>query len=343
MALPLWGGSSSSRVSQGPGAEATREGAKGGVAGGSSPPPSAMRARGSGSCPAHVAWTRVKGTVNGGGKRKGPPCSRRADGTIPRTSSLGKSCQPPAVGAHKPSLPLGCREAVKSQGQPARSGPFSLLGCKAVKEPGPQCPGVCLCSHLCQWQGTSSLELPDLEQPQGNQGNEDASETGNQMLRWGGGASPSTLQPDPELTGAGDPTRCACPWACRREVAVTQLRQILGGPGKPRQLLPGQPVRPPTRIPQVSAGWPGEAGEGSTRPHWPHPRCSGCQHPEGQPRVGGRKQRIRAWWRPWSHSARSRDKTPPVLTGNGTWDRQDGQGGSQAEPQKQKSRLQATS
>lgn len=163
------------------------------------------------------------------------------------------------------------------------------------------------------------------------------------MLIWGGGASPSTLQPDPELRGAGDHTRCACPRACRREVAVTQLRQILGGSGKPRQPLPGQPVGPPTRIPQVSAGWPGEAGEGSTRPHWPHPRCSGCQHPEGQPRVGGRKQRIRAWWRPWSHSARSHDKTPPGLTGSGTWGRQDGQGGSQAEPQKQKSSLEATS
>lgn len=161
------------------------------MAGGSSPPLSAMRARGSGSCPAQVARARVKGTVNVGGKRKGPPCSRRADGTIPRTSSLGKPCQPPAVGAHKPSLPLGCREAAKSQGQPDHSRPFSLLGCKAVKEPGPQCPGLCLCSHLCRWQGTSSLELPGLEQPKGNQGNEGASETGNQMLIWGGGPPPA--------------------------------------------------------------------------------------------------------------------------------------------------------
>lgn len=124
---------------------------------------------------------------------------------------------------------------------------------------------------------------------------------------------------------------------------MTQLRQILGGPGKPRQLLPGQPVRPPARIPQVGSGWPGEAGEGSTRPHRPHPRCSECQHPQGQPRVRGRKQQIRAWGRPWSPSARSRDKTPPSLTGAGTWGRQDGQAGSQAEPQKQKSRLEATS
>lgn len=28
------------------------------------------------------------------------------------------------------------------QGQPAHSGPSILLGCKAVRKPGPQCPGV---------------------------------------------------------------------------------------------------------------------------------------------------------------------------------------------------------
>ena len=86
------------------------------MVGGNSPPPSAMRARGSRSCLAQVAWVRVKGTVNVGGKRKGPPCSRRADGTIPRTSSPGKPCQPPAAGAHKPGLPLGHREAAEMPG-----------------------------------------------------------------------------------------------------------------------------------------------------------------------------------------------------------------------------------
>ena len=236
----------------------------------------------------------------------------------------------------------------RCRGKPAHSGPSSLLGCKAFREPGPQCPGVYLCSHFHRWQGTSSLEPPGLDQPQGNQGHEGASETGNQMLRRGGegagGASSSALQPDAELRGGqGTPPGVPVPGLARREMAVTQLKQILGGPGKPRELLSGQPVRPPARIPQVGSGWLGEAGEGSTRPHRPHTRCSECQHPQGQPRVGGRKQQIRAWGRPWSHSARSRDKTQPSLMGAGMWGGQDGQGGSQAEPQKQKSRLEATS
>ena len=64
-------------------------------------------------------------------------------------------------------------------------------------------------------------ELPGAswsEQPQGNQGNEGASETGNQMLRRGrGGASSSALQPDAELRrGQGTPPGVPVPGLARR-------------------------------------------------------------------------------------------------------------------------------
>ena len=55
----------------------------------------------------------------------------------------------------------------RCRGQPAHSRPSSLLGCKAVRESGPQCPGVCLRSHFHRWQGTSSLEPPGLNSHRG--------------------------------------------------------------------------------------------------------------------------------------------------------------------------------
>lgn len=108
----------------------------------------------------------------------------------------------------------------RCRGKPAHSGPSSLLGCKAFREPGPQCPGVYLCSHFHRWQGTSSLEPPGLEQPQGNQGNEGASETGNQMLRRGGEGA------------GGASTGCACPWACKEGDGCDTAQADTGWPWK---------------------------------------------------------------------------------------------------------------
>lgn len=50
-----------------------------------------------------------------------------------------------------------------------------------------------------------------------------------------------------------------------REVAVTGtlLRKILGHPEKPREQLPGQPVRSPARIPPAGTRRPGEEGRGN--------------------------------------------------------------------------------
>lgn len=55
-----------------------------------------------------------------------------------------------------------------------------------------------------------------------------------------------------------------------REVAVTDtlLRKILGHPEKPREQLPGQPVRPLARIPQAGTGCPGEEGGGNMGWAW---------------------------------------------------------------------------
>lgn len=43
----------------------------------------------------------------------------------------------------------------------------------------------------------------------------------------------------------------------------TLLRKILGHPEKPREQLPGQPVRPLARIPQAGTGRPEEKGRGN--------------------------------------------------------------------------------
>lgn len=68
--------------------------------------------------------------------------------------------------------------------------------------------------------------------------------------------------------------------------ALLRVREILAHPGKPREQLPGQPVRLPARIPQAGAGSPGEEGGGKHRA-WPlDPRWSGCPWLGRGPHVG---------------------------------------------------------
>lgn len=117
---------------------------KGSEAGGSSPPPSPVRA-GVGAARSHPD-PRLRGlpSPNGSGKGEGHSQNRRgmrrpsviqeAGDLIPGTSSQGKTCQHLAVGAPRPSL---LPQVLQSP-----------LVCKAVSEPGLWCPGACPSSHL---------------------------------------------------------------------------------------------------------------------------------------------------------------------------------------------------
>lgn len=76
------------------------------------------------------------------------------------------------------------------------------------------------------------------------------------------------FRPDTGLREAGAPPVVPVPVFQEREVAMTGtlLRKILGHPEKPREQLPGQPVRPLARIPQAGTGRPGEKRTGKHGP-----------------------------------------------------------------------------
>lgn len=79
-----------------------------------------------------------------------------------------------------------------------------------------------------------------------------------------GGPFPDPLKPDTGLREAGASPVVPIPMLEGREVAVTDtlLRKILGHPEKPREQLPGQPVRPLAEIPQAGTRYCGEEGGG---------------------------------------------------------------------------------
>lgn len=79
-----------------------------------------------------------------------------------------------------------------------------------------------------------------------------------------GGPFPDPLKPDTGLREAGASPVVPIPMLEGREVAVTDtlLRKILGHPEKPREQLPGQPVRPLAEISQAGTRYCGEEGGG---------------------------------------------------------------------------------
>lgn len=96
----------------------------------------ASQTPGSRASPAPRVQSRVKGSQNGRGLRR-PSLVQEAGGIIPRTSCRDKTCQPLAVGAHRPDLLLGYKVATEVL---AAACPLqvrqSTLVCKAVGEPG---------------------------------------------------------------------------------------------------------------------------------------------------------------------------------------------------------------
>lgn len=83
-----------------------------------------------------------------------------------------------------------------------------------------------------------------------------------------GGALPDPLKPDTRLREAGASPVVPVPMLEGREVVVTGtlLRKILGHLEKPREQLPGQPVRPLGEIPQAVLGTLGRRKEAWAQP-----------------------------------------------------------------------------